>query len=288
MDSGTLRAWVSDVKLILQKSKISKDSRIYDTHLADLVNKYRAIGIRQTYQKTFDIDPAWLQNLGLIDFTEINSGEDPTIKCTSLKLGKATIPQLVSLPDDVALGNVFFPSKLSEWYRVDYNFFYSIPEGSDRSKFNYVFRIGNAIYCSPPQPKGTIIAILDNPMEGFVIQSENQLTLVPGNLYIVKSGTIVVGPNTYSEGNTFIAAQETFTGTGTVQFANGKRKMTWDDVYPMSRTMGEFVCMKILTNEFGIEPRQIADIENDSQDQLALIQPTKIAASERQTVQSRE
>ena len=113
--------------------------------------------------------------------------------------------------------------------------------------------------------------ILENPLDGFVFTTENVTALEVGVSYIVMSDQITHNSTIYNSGDTFTAVNTTFTGTGKVQYSNQKRPMRNSDPYPFSKSQMEIVIMKILTQEYGIEASRVAEIRNNSQDELKIL-----------------
>lgn len=265
--------------LVLAKSKLSKDFRVSNRHIQFLVQQYRARGIREEYKRNMQIDPSWLQDFGRVEFTKVNSGDDPLIPYTSMDLSKLTIPQVVSLPNDAGVYRVNGSSKQKRYYPITVERFFSLVEGSIRNKFCYFFRVGTALYVNELIDEGNTVLILDDPLDGYIISTEKVLSgnITEGNVYVVSDGQITYNSIVYNSGAQFTGVVNIvdYIGSGTVKFLNQKRKMTIDDQYPMSLTMAEYIVIKILTQEFKLEPTQIGDIRNESQDELSLLRDDK-------------
>lgn len=276
----SLKEIVSSIMLVLAKSKLSKDFRVNTRHIQFLVAQYRARGIREEYKRNIQIDPAWLQDFGTVQFTEINSADDKAIPYTSQNLSKLTIPPIVSLPNDAGCYRVVGSSKQKQYYPITVERFFSLVEGSVRNKFAYFFRVGNAIYLNQLVDQGNVVLILDNPLDGYVIQTENVLSgnITVGDSFTVTNGQVIYNSIVYNANSIFIGIQNitTYSGTGTVQYTNQKRSMTIDDEYPMSLTLAEYIVMKILTQEFKIEPTEIGDIRNEGNDEGSLISGDRV------------
>lgn len=264
----------SDIILILQKSKVSKDSRIAERHIEFLIHKYRAVAIRQQYSKTSEYAPEWLQDTGRIVFTRVNSAEDPLITCTSRFFGKYTLPSILSLPEDAGLYRVSSSSHIQTYYPIQAWQLFELVDGSDRARCNYFTRIGNAIYTYPNAQEGNIVFIPENPLDVPVLETEDVNALIIGQRYVVLTGNITSDGTTYyaSLNNTFTATAESFTGTGRVQFVNQRRARTNRDYYHVGINLAEFISMKIFTQDFKIEEKEIGDTKNDAQDQLLVLQ----------------
>lgn len=273
----TLRQLRSDILLLLQKSKISKDFRVQPRHIDFLIHRYRAIEIRQQYSKTLEIDPTWLQDMGPIPVTNVTSGDDPIITVSSMTLGKIDIPTVVQLPANAGVYRIATASKQTTIYPITQPRFFELVRDSYRAKFCYWFKVGNSVYSDFLSEWYNPILILDNPLDGTVHDTTNKQSgeLVIGRQYKVASGTILHNAVQYNAPATFTAVNANFTGTGAVQAVNQVRPMTEDDTYPMSFTLAERIVLKILTQDFKIEETQIGDLRNDSNDQLTVLQGEK-------------
>ncbi len=269
----TLHELVSDIMLVLSKSTISKDFRVSKRHIRFLVNQYRARKIQDDYKTFGRVMPEYMQDLGILQVTKINSGDDTSIPYTSLTLGKISIPPIVSLPDEDGLVRVSSSSRQMTYYPIEMPLFFDLVPDSIQTKFPYYFKVGIPVYLHPYIQEVNMIAVLDDPLDGYVFRTENVFSgnLTIGDLFVVTSGSIQHNTVVYTKGQNFTAVNANFIGTGTVQYQIKKRKMTIFDPYPASIAAGEYIALSILTKEFGIEEKQIADIKNDAKDQLAVL-----------------
>lgn len=272
---SSLRQFRSDIMLIYERLKLSKDKRLQERHVDFLIAKYRSVVIRDDYKANRQIDPAVLQDAGLVNFTRVLSSDDPAISFGNLELGKLTIPELVSLPDDRGIYIVSSLSKQCMHYPIEMNMFFDIPSGSWAAKSPYYFRVNTALYIYPARDEGNIVYILDNPMDGVVLLTENILSgsIQAGVSYTVQSGQVVYNGVGYNIGVAFVgvAGVTTFTGTGKVKRTIQKRAITEDDNYPMSFTMAERVLLKMFYQEFKIEETKFIDAKNDAADELTVL-----------------
>lgn len=283
MPHGTGRGYASDIQLILQRSKVSKDTRITLPFLISRMADWRAKEMHDMWKRNAndDVNPEWIQDMGMMKFTQVGSGDDPAIPAHCNFLGKLTIPQVVSIPGDRGVFRIAAASKYDRYYPIEADRFFELEPGTVRAKFSYAFRMGTALYASPFQEKMSVMLLLLDPLEGFVIQTENVLSgeLIYANdfrqaeVYKVESGGITHNGNLYTQGQTFTAVGPDFTGNGVLKFNNQKRRMTLDDVYPMSGDLATAVAMRIWTHDFELEKKEVADIINDAQDQLLALQP---------------
>lgn len=266
----TLKEITDDLELIASKSQISDDLRIDDRWLSHNVHQYRAKAIRDSFKRNRHINPTWIQDQGNIKPTKVDADDDPAISgCGDCTFGKILIPTVVDLPDHMGVYRVSSACRTKSYYRTTLPRFQGFVNGSVRDNFNYFFAIGNAIYMHPYIVDASVQLILENPLEGDVLLTNNIESgdLVVGTGYEVTSGDITHNGTKYRKGDTFTATATTFTGNGKVQLQSKKRKLSNTDPYPIDHTLMEYVKMKILTQDLRIEENRPADIRNDSQDQ---------------------
>ncbi len=270
----------SDLVLLLSKSVQTKNSRINTSQLEQyMIPEKRARGIREeSHRKSADGCQDVTDPMGRMLVTPVTSGDDPNVPQTCKEVGKVILPGVVSLPEDRGIYRISSSSRKDVYYPIESSRFWDIPSENVRAKFKYYSRIGRALYLRPAPTEINAQLILDNPMDGFVLLTHN---VQPGELTIGDSFTVVLGSVvhnsiTYSATgtNTFVAVNENFTGTGTVQYTLQKRRMTNKDPYPLSFTLTDYIIMKILTQDFKIEESNVADVINDAKDQLVALQNT--------------
>lgn len=279
----TGREYASDIQLILQRSTVSKDSRIRLQFILSRMAVHRAKVIHDAWKRAGndDINNEWIQNMGVCNFTAVNSSDDPNVPVGCKNFGKFTIPEVVAFPNDRGVFRVSSASKYNRYYPIEPDRIFDLVEGTERAKFRYVTRIQTALYTNKYERDLNVLLVLLNPMDGFVLNTEEVTTgnliyandFRAGETYIVSARSIVHNGVTYGTGQTFIAVTPDFTGNGVVKFANQKRRMTIDDPYPMSGDTALEVAMNIWTKDFQIEKQEVADIINDAQDQVKALQP---------------
>lgn len=264
----------SDIQLLGEMLKLSKDTRLIDDHIDFLIHEHRARAIREEFARNKYIDPSWVQDFGKVTVTPVFSGDDPGITMGSVKLGKITMPQVVSLPLDKGVYRVGHTSKFDRYYYIEADRFFSLVPDSITAKFAYYFRVGTAFYLSPCTSEANLMLILDNPMDGVVLLTEKvaQDDLTIGVSYTVYQAQIVSNSVAYNQGSVFTATATTYTGAGYVKYTTQKRAITDRDPYPMSLTMFEYIVMKIFTEDFFFSRQAVADAINDAQDQLIINQ----------------
>ena len=270
----TRQEMIYDIISILTKFGYTDDDTLDEDYIGFKIDQYRAKEIRDSYDRKPMLDPVWFQDYGITDFTEVNTADDKTLSFLNCKLYKTTLPPLVSFSSSLSnennLGIQLFSADMSTEY-----YFQSFPDFAMRMKkishshpahlFQYFTQVGRSIYVTKGK-KLRLLLVMENPLDGFVIQSENLQNgeLVVGSQYEVTNGQIVHNLVTYINGQIFVAINTLFTGMGTVQYVNQKKKMTWTDQYPISNSQVEVIILKILTQEFKIKESSVTDARNDS------------------------
>ena len=134
----TLKEITFDILRLLQKSKLVDDSRLSDRHIQYKIHQYRASGIRETFMQTGEIEPIWVQSLGVeavtsttytqteptvepeekitlppvitattttttnatsyVEFVKVNTADDVNLVGCDCTIGKYVMPEIVSLP----------------------------------------------------------------------------------------------------------------------------------------------------------------------------------------------
>lgn len=277
---------IFDIIMILTKAGFTDDSRLEPDYIGYKIDEKRAKEIRDSYNRNSLIDPMWLQDFGVIDFTEVNYADDKTFSFLDCKLAKATIPAVISFQNSLASANNLGVYSLRSISGKEEYFFEQhsklmdilsdLPSSDPLRKFSYYSKVQNALYAVskdvdkvPEKLRG--IFILESPLDGFVLTTENVTSLTIGTQYEVVFGQVIHNAIAYGEGETFTAASASFTGSGKVQYKNQKRAMTNEDPYPFSKSQMEVVILKLLTQEYGIESTRVAEIRNNSQDELKVL-----------------
>lgn len=272
----TRREAIYDIITILRKFGYSDDDALDEDYIGFKIDEKRAKEIRDSYNRNPKIDPRWIQDYGIIDLTEINTADDRTLTFLNCKLFKYTLPPTVAFYNskininNLGIYGIFSADLKSEYYYQAYSDFVmrmtKLSENHPAHLYKYYTQLNRSIYSSSPKLRAQLI--LERPLDGYVIESENVVSgeLTNGDTFEVITGQIMHDTVLYSAGQTFVAVSPGFTGTGTVQYLNQKRKMTDEDEYPLSNSQMEIVILKILTQEFKIEESQIIDYRNNSQD----------------------
>ena len=149
------------------KGAIEDDSDIEEMWILHKMNRYRAFHISSEYSMTNQIDPSWLQRVYKFAFEKTSAADDPNITYNSIDLGKAILPSLVNLPDDIGLYRLAGSSAIMQFEPCDFNRLMMKSEiGEEKNEgYGYYSRVGNAVYITPYIMEGSTIIIADNPMD---------------------------------------------------------------------------------------------------------------------------
>jgi hypothetical protein len=268
---------VWDIITILTKSNITNDERFGEAIISSKINNYRAQKIIRDWNANKHINPVYLQDFGV---DNVNSADDPAISHTSLCFGKVTLPPVVTFYDsslfDKGVWRVASSSKQKRYAPVTMDKLMLMIALNDwtLNHYHYYLRIGNALYLYPYVNQVNYVLVCENPFDGYVFRTEKIYSgeLINGENYTVESGSIIYNGTNYSFGATFTAnAVGIFTGTGVVKFTTKKRRLTWDDEYPVSREIAQEIIIDILTKDYNIERQQVADITNDAMDEMKVM-----------------
>jgi hypothetical protein len=272
----TKRNISDDIINLLTRFKLTDDSRFatIDQWLSWKIDQVRAQLIIKQYNETGVLDNSWLTDLGLVGFHEVNFADDPNVTYCKCDISKTFIPSVVELASpsggnpDLGLYSIISTCGKNEYYSYPMTTWRNIPSEHTRSKFHYYQRKNTELYVNKKVQNLLITAILNNPAEGYIISSTPVTTIATGTTYIVKFNQIVYNGTVYRPDDTFVgvASATTFSGTGKVVLQDQLTALDETQPYPVSGDMARMITLEILTKEFGIESKQITDIQNDSAD----------------------
>lgn len=263
---------------ILTRFGMTDDSRLatIPNWLSYKINQVRAQLIIKSYQTDQVIDQSWLTDLSLVAFHSVNFADDPNITFCCGDISKAFIPNVVSIRSgwdsnvDLGLYSVISACGTKEYTPFPLTTWRIIPKEHIRSKFNYYWRINTALYVNKKVQNLRMLAVLENPEDGYIISSGNVLSgsILTGISYIVKDAQIVYNGNVYAPNSVFIGVTgiTVFVGAGNVYLESQLLAISDTQPYPVSADMARQIELEILTKEFGLEAQQITDVDNDSVD----------------------
>lgn len=265
-----------DCMHILAKGKPTNDFRVNEDIIMEKVNSYREMFILQQYYKTNRVDPVVVQHYGVFEFTRINSADDESLNPLSICLGKYTLPRRVALPDGIAL-RLTLPSSQKRVFKIAQDTLYLMISLNDRrlQMFSYYFEMFDSVYIYPYEDRGNAQVVLVNPLEGPVFQTEKVLSgsVEPLLNYTVYGGQVDYVGTVYDIGATVVGTlgQPFYSGPGYLKHQPQYRQRNYRDPYPISAAMARQIILEILTKDYQIEAKQVADIVQDSQDQARIL-----------------
>lgn len=270
---------------VLSRFGLTDDSRLatINNWLSYKINQVRAQLIIKSYNEDQIVDRTWLTDLSLQTLHSVNLADDPHITFCCGDVSKVFIPNVVSLRSgydsnvDLGLFSVISARGTKEYTLFPMTTWRIIPKEHIRSKFNYYDRVNTALYINKKVTSLRILAVLENPEDGYIIQSEPIASgsLVNGTVYVVVGSQIVYNATVYQANDTFTAtATTTYAGNGKVYLNDQLQEITNNQPYPVSADMARMIELEILTKEFGLEAQQVTDVINDSvDDQQQVKQP---------------
>ena len=257
---------------LLTRFGYTDDSRFDPDSINFLRDNARVQMIKQEFDRTKVVDPAWLQDLGFIQTTPVNFDDDSSIPYCDCALSKVTIPCNIDLRSpntnvDSSLKVISSCGKF-QYYPYTLELLQQIPSGHPRSKFYYYVPVGNAVYINKVVDKIRVIGVFEKPSEINDITTEYVMSgdLVVGTSYTVKKAQIVHNSLGYNVGQTFTAVNANYTGNGFVVPTSRTKAYTEDSPYPMTGDMARQLIIDILVKEFQIEESKISDVKNSSAD----------------------
>lgn len=97
----TIAEMIYDIREII--NALEDDSDISDQWLLYKSDSYRETVIIQKYEMNPVIDPSWQLPVPVLTTDNVKSSDDPSIVYGSVDLSKVTIPEPISLPDDMGI-----------------------------------------------------------------------------------------------------------------------------------------------------------------------------------------
>ena len=147
------------------KAALEDDSDLDETWLLMKINNYRSVMIAQQYALEPVIDPMWLQSTVKFDFVKADAADDPAIDVNSITLGRAIIPAVVSLPEDLGFYRLSGSGGIIGFEPTDFDTLVMkalIKEQIHRN-YGYYARIGTFLYVFPYIMEGKAILIAEDP-----------------------------------------------------------------------------------------------------------------------------
>lgn len=276
MATITKKGLIDDIGMLLTKFYITDAFRVDPDYLSYKIDQVRAQLIVAKFDKELEVDPTWVQDLGMVTLTKTNAPDDATMTSCECAISKVNLPQLISLSagngaQDIGLFSVLSSCGKTRYYPYEFAQWGYLPPDHTRAKFHYYSRNNTALYVNKAVTGLRIRAILQNPEDGFISTSSPVASgsIANGTVYIVKFGQVIYNGATYQTGDTFTGATGVttfFTNNGLVYLNSAKTAFADTDAYPISGDMARQIVIEICTKEFQIEKQAVVDLINDSRD----------------------
>jgi len=263
-----------DVINLLTKFGFTQDQRYDIDWIRNKRDQIRAYLIQMEFQKRGFVNPVWMQDLNVIQFTPVKVSDIDYGICGSCNISKTTIPQHIPLynPDSQNEDNglkIMSPCGTNSFYYLPLESIKLIPKEHPRSLFNYYFNINNQYYVNKYYNTGLqlrVMGVFERPAEINIVSNLeiSSGSLIVGTVYKVINYQIVHNGLGYNPGQTFTAVNTTYTGSGSVVLNNPVQ--LFDEAtstYPVTNSMARLIVYEMLTKEFGVEKEQVSAYKND-------------------------
>jgi len=149
------------------KHAVEDDSDIDELLILQKINAYRELFINQEYSLNNHISPSWIQRVHKIVTQKVSAADDPAITLSSIWLSKASIPSVISLPDDLGVYRIAGSSGILQFEPCDFNTLMMRIDIQEETNSHYGFysRIGNDVYLYPLCMEISGLIIAQNPMD---------------------------------------------------------------------------------------------------------------------------
>lgn len=149
------------------KGALEDDSDLEEMWVLHKINQYRAVHIAQEYALTNEIDPIWLQRIRKFSWLKTSAADDPAIIHNSITLGKAELPNVVHLPEDIGVYRVSGSASIMQFEPCDFNRLMMKAEIGEEShgEYGYYAKVGRAVYITPYIMEGSLMLIAENPLD---------------------------------------------------------------------------------------------------------------------------
>lgn len=159
----TLEEIIYDLKEI--KNALEDDTDLQDDWLLYKINNYRAILIAEQYRLEPVIDPIWLQPIAKFNFTKTDAADDPVISVNSITLGRASLPAVVSLPDNLGLNRLSGSGGIIGFEPTDFDSLVmkAVIGAKPEANYGWYAPLGSFAYVYPYVMEGKAIIIAADP-----------------------------------------------------------------------------------------------------------------------------
>lgn len=240
------------------KGALEDDSDLEEMWVLHKINQYRAVHIVQQYALTNEIDPIWLQRVLKFSYEKVTAADDPSITYNSITLGKAILPTVVSLPEDIGTYRIAGSGAILQFEPCDFNRLMMKAEIGEEShgEYGYYAKLGNIVYEFPYIMEGSAVIVAANPMEIVINNPDPDIPAV-GSLGDPTYIPAIIAPAT--------------------------RNLRMDDEYPLDPLLAQRAILDLLTKDMQLADGVITDIINDSQREFKIMKDEQnISGNKRQ------
>ena len=151
---------------------LSDDSDVMEEFILSRLNSYRSEIITRRIENEGMIPAVWLQDMPLYSTERVNSADDPEITETSVTLGKITIPNVVATIGGEGIFRILSPARHFPYSPIDAGLLFMKIRLKEivHPQYGYYYTIGNSIYTYPFAPKIKATLILEDPLDGQVLE----------------------------------------------------------------------------------------------------------------------
>jgi hypothetical protein len=160
----TFEEFIWDIMEI--KGAINDDADLEESWVLYKLNQYRALHIAAEYALNNEIDPLWLQRIHKFSWERTDAADDPAITINSLTFGKAKLPKVIKLPEDIGTYRIAGSGVIKQYSPTDFaSLIMKADFGNDNNEgYGYYSKIGDTVYSWPYISEGSAIIIAEDPM----------------------------------------------------------------------------------------------------------------------------
>ncbi len=269
---------IYDIKTVLLA--LTDDTRVTDAYLLHKILNYRAVLIGQELVQLNEVPAEFYQRMGRYKPTPVSSSDNPNVYSSSVRLGKIEVPAVID-----GLIKIRSASRNKMLHSIDWDHLMEMISLEDERLQQFIFYAvtsRNELYVYPYQEELDVSGVLEDPMNGYVWNTLDVMSsaLVVDTEYTVMDGHVLetlIGSTSgtvYNTGTSFTVQNGysyTYSANAKVKLSQQIKSITKYDDFPISREMAQNVVLAILTNEYELERRSIADVVDDAQDQFKVV-----------------
>lgn len=155
------------------KGALEDDSDLEEMWVLHKINNYRAVHIAAQFALTNEVDPIWLQRVLKFSYEKVTAADDPSITYNSITLGKAILPTVIALPEDIGTYRIAGSGAILQFEPCDFNRLMMKAEIGEENhgEYGYYAKLGNMIYVTPYLMEGSAVIVAANPMDVQILDA---------------------------------------------------------------------------------------------------------------------